>query len=457
MAERDFTSGSEIRHIVFFGIPVMGGNILMQLYNYVDSIIVGNYIGKQALAAVGAASPFIFMLVSLVIGVSIGSTILIAQRYGRKDIKGVRTATDTLLIFLVAAALLLTIIGIKFSGAILDLVGLPEDVMPYAQEYLDIYLLSLIFLFIFNSLSAAMRGVGDSRTPLLFLGVASLLNLALDLILVIAFDMGIKGVAWASVVAQGVAVAFALIYTNRRSKIIKIDLLRLKFSRSSFIKQMKLGLPASLQQLSLSIGMLAIFSIITNFGTDVVAAYSAASRIETLIFVLPMAMSMALTNFVGQNYGASRMDRIDRGVKESLKIGYVMSFTILILISALARPMMMLFFSDEETILIGCNYLLVLSVSFPIFYTMYVLMGAMRGVGNTVIPMIITLLSLWIIRVPVAEILSCYIGELGIWIASPISWAIGLVAAIISYRHIKKRWVTSIKPTPLPAPSTNEE
>ncbi len=439
MASRDFTKGDERSQIIAFAAPIFLGNLFMQLYNYVDAIIVGRYIGKVALAAVGASGPLIFMLVSLVIGVGIGSTIVISQKYGAGDIKGLRSASDSLFIFLAGAAVVLTVLGISFSDEILAFIKLPSEVIPQAKEYLDIYLLSLIFMFVFQCLTSILRGVGDSKTPLIFLGVSTIINIVMDLVLVIVFDMGIKGVAWASVISQAIAVIFAINYVNRQNAIIKFNPFNLRFDGEIFKRQIKLGLPAGLQQLSLSIGMLAILTIINSFGTDVVAAYSAASKIETFIFVIPMTLNMALTNFVGQNYGAARLDRIDRGVTATVRIAIVMSFTILLVLSALSRPLMMMFTSDENIILLGCNYLIVLAVGYPIFNIMYSYMGAIRGMGNTIIPMLITLLTLWIIRVPIASVLSGYMAELGIWIASPISWAIGFVATLIAYRYIRKK------------------
>lgn len=439
MAKQNFTVGDETRQIVSFGIPIMAGNLLMQLYNYVDSIIVGRHIGEEALAAVGAASPVVFMLISLVIGISIGSTILISQRYGARDARGVRIAADSLHLFLIIASILLTFVGITFSEDILRLISLPEEVIPYATEYLNIYLLGLIFMFIFYSLSAILRGVGDSKTPLVFLVLSSVVNIILDIVMVIYLDMGVEGAAWASVISQAVAVTFAISYTNRKNKIVAVNFLKLRYDRKVFLQEIKLGMPAGVQQMMVSIGMLSIFSVVNGFGTDVIAAYAAAVRIESLIFVLPMTISVALTSFVGQNYGAAKFDRIDRGIKGTLRVTLIMGFTILILLSALGRPLMQMFTTNEEIIHIGCNYLLVLALAFPIYSSMFIYMGSMRGMGNTIAPMLITLLTLWIIRVPMANILSSYISELGIWVSAPISWTGGLVASYILFHRLRRK------------------
>ncbi len=260
----------------------------MQLYNWADTVIVGRYVGKQALAAVGASAPFVFMLVALVMGIGIGTTIIISQAYGLRDYDKIRKASDSLYLFLTAAAVAITALGLIFSRKIMILIDLPEDILPYAVSYLNIYLLGLIFLFFFNCLSSILRGIGDSRTPLIFLAVSAVLNILLDLLLVAVIPLGIEGAAWATVIAQAMAVTFAILYTNRRNDIVRFDPRRLVFDRRIFVRSLKLGIPAGVQQMFVAMGMLAIVSIVNSFDTDTVAAFSGASRIETLVSVIPM-------------------------------------------------------------------------------------------------------------------------------------------------------------------------
>lgn len=446
-ATNDFTVGSVDKKLIDFAIPIILGNILMQFYNYADSVIVGRFVGKEALAAVGASTPFIFMLVSLIIGISMGSTIIIAQYYGKNDFENIRKASDSLYIFLIGAAVVISILGFAFSEKVMQLIDLPKEIIPQATSYLDIYIVGLIFLFLFNSLSAILRGVGDSKTPLMFLVVSSIVNIALDLLFVIVFKLGIEGAAWATVISQGVAVVFAFIYTSKHNKVINTNLLKLKFDFDIFMRSIKIGIPAGMQQLFVSIGMLAIMSFVNGFGTDTIAGYAAASRIEAFVLVIPINLSIALTNFTAQNYGAGLKDRVRLGVRAALKFSLVASFVILIVLSGLALPLMRMFSSESSVIDVGTTYLYVLGVSYSLFVVMFCYMGALRGMGNTIVPMFITLFSLWIIRVPLAGVLSGLWGEMGIWISGSLSWALGAIFAYIFYRReYRKKLPKSVEP-----------
>lgn len=427
----DFTKGDEGRQITKFTYPIILGNLCMQLYNYADSVIVGRYLGKEALAAVGASSPFILMLISLVIGISIGSTVIISQFFGSKSYDNIKKAADSLYISLFFMAIICTFACILLCDSLMELIDLPIELRPIAKQYLDIYLCGLIFLFGFNSLSAILRGVGDSMTPLIFLIVSSVINISLDLLFVITFNWGIEGVAWATVISQGISVIFAILYTNHRSKIIKMNLLDMKFDKKIFLKGIKLGLPAGVQQMLVSFGLIALLSIVNKFGTDTIAAYSAAGRIEHFIMVIPMSLSISLTSFTGQNYSIQNFERIRKGLTYVVKITLISAFLLLVLLSALSEPLMKMFTNEAKVIEVGCEYLYVFGVSYWLFALMFCYMGTLRGMGNTMFPMVITLISLWLFRVPAAILLSKIWGTIGIWLSSTISWAIGAIATYI--------------------------
>ncbi|MFI3314083.1 MAG: MATE family efflux transporter [Rikenellaceae bacterium] len=434
----DFTKGNVEQQLIRFAIPIIVGNLLMQLYNYIDSVILGKYLGKEALAAVGASSPFVYMLISLIIGISMGSSIIIAQYYGKKDFVNIRKAADSLYIFLIISALVLMVLGSVFNRQIMELIQLPQEIIPLAVDYLNIYMVGLLFLFIFNSLAAILRGVGDSKSPLIFLAISAIINIILDLIFVIILEWGIKGAAWATVVSQALAVVFAFYYTSKRHKAIPTNLFKLKFDKDVFFKGIKIGIPAGFQQLFASMGGLTIVSIVNQFGVDIIAGYSAAIRIEYFVFVFPINMSVALTSFTAQNYGARNMERIKKAIRFTLKVSFVASFTILILLSALAMPLMKMFSVEESVINCGVEYLYILGITYFISCFMFTYMGVLRGIGNTIAPMFITLLSLWLIKVPLAKILSeTPLEEIGIWLSAPISWAVGAVAAYVCYARCK--------------------
>ncbi|MFI3322548.1 MAG: MATE family efflux transporter [Rikenellaceae bacterium] len=441
----DFTKGKVESKLIKFAIPIIIGNILMQLYQYTDSVIVGRFVGKEALAAIGATTPFVFMLVSLVIGISIGSTVLIAQFFGKNEIENIRKASDSLYIFLFFAAVVITSIGLIFNRYIMELISLPSEIIPLATSYLNIYLFGLIFLFLFNSLSAILRGLGDSKSPLYFLVFSSIINILLDLLFVAYFDFGIKGAAWATVISQLFAIVFATWFISKRNSLISLNPLKMRFDKNIFLKSIKIGIPAGAQQLFVSMGMMAILSFVNSYGTDTIAGYTAASRIEAFVFVIPMNLSMAITTFTAQNYGANQIERVKKGVNASMKISMIASIVVLILLSALAPPLMKMFSSDTEVIATGASYLYVLGFSYAIFCAMFCYMGALRGMGNTIVPMFITLFSLWLVRVPLAKVLSqTSLGELGIWLSGSLSWLAGAITAYIYYRKGYQKQIIKI-------------
>ncbi len=435
---KDLTKGKESKLILQFATPMLLGNVFQQLYNIVDSIIIGNFIGKEALAAVGASFPIIFVLISLVIGFGTGATIIIAQYFGAKQLEKVKRTIDTLYIFLFFASIILTILGITFSGPLFKLIQLPEDVFPYARLYLNIYLSGLIFFFGFNGTAAILRGLGDSKTPLYFLAISTITNIILDLLFVIVFDWGIAGVAIATVISQGGAFISAIIYLNRTHQIVKLAISKLVFDREIFKQSVRIGLPSGLQQTFVSIGLIAIVWIVNLFGTNVIAAYSIAMRIDSLALMAAMNFAAALSTFVGQNLGANKPERVRAGLMATLKMTTVVSISITIIAILFSRNLMGIFTKDADVIGIGAEYLIIVSSFYILFSTLFVINGVMRGAGDTLIPMFITLFALWFVRIPIAYFLSQEIGVTGIWWATPIGWFLGMIMGILYY--LSGRW-----------------
>jgi putative MATE family efflux protein len=439
---KDLTNGSERKLIFQFALPMLMGNVFQQLYNIVDSIIVGNFIGKEALAAVGASFPIIFTMIALIIGIASGATIVIAQFFGARDYQTVRKMIDTLLIFLFFASLLVTIIGITFTEQILRIIQLPEDIIPQAKAYLDIYLAGMIVFFGFNGISAILRGLGDSKTPMYFLIISTLLNIGLDLLFVLVFKWGIKGVAIATILSQGIAFISAIIYLNSTHKMIRFRLKNLTFDMGLFKKSFRIGLPTGIQHTFVSLGMMAVLTIVNLFGTNVIAAYSVVLRINSIATLPAMNFAAALATFVGQNLGAGKTHRVTKGLKETILMSSLVSVSVSILVIVFGKFLMVLFTPDPEVIRIGKGYLMIVGSFYIIFSIMFSINGALRGAGDTLIPMFITLLSLWFIRVPVAYLLSKSIDETGIWWAFPIGWLSGAVLSYLYY--LTGRWKTKV-------------
>ncbi len=435
---KDLTEGKEYKLILLFALPMLLGNIFQQLYNIVDSIIVGRYIGKQALAAVGASFPIIFLLISLIVGFSIGGTILISQYFGAKQYDKVRKAVDTLNIVLFSAAFVIGGIGIYFTREIFQLISLPNDVIEDAVKYLKVYLTGLPFAFGFYGVSAILRGVGDSKTPLVFLIISTVINIILDIVFVIVFHYGIKGVAFATVISQFLALLSAIIWLNKKNKMLSFRIKGVKFDTSILKKSLKIGVPSGIQQVAVSLGMMIIMVIVNSFGTNVIAGYSSAMRIDSLAILPAMMFSTAFSTFVGQNIGANKLLRVKKGYTSTLLMtSFVSIFTSIIIIS-FANNLMQLFTTDKAVIDVGVNYLMIVSSFYIIFSFMFTTQAVMRGAGDTLIPMAITIIALWIVRIPLAYMLSDKYGDIGIWWSMPVAWSVGATLSFIYY--LTGRW-----------------
>ena len=435
---KDLTQGKEAGLIFKFALPMVIGNVFQQLYNIVDSIIVGKFLGTEALAAVGASFPIFYTLIAFVIGIGSGSTIIISQYFGARDYEKVKQAIGTIYLFMFGAGLLLTFLGILFSREIFSLLKIGDDVMPQAITYFQIYMTGMVGFFGFNGTSSVLRGLGDSKTPLLFLALTTVSNIVLDLLFVVVFNWGIAGAAWATVISQAGGFVTAIFYLNRKDHLIHFSIRTLGFHKQVFYQSVKIGLPTGFQQTFVAMGMMALIRIINNFDTVTLAAYTAASRIEALASMPAMNLASALSAFVGQNLGAGQILRIKKGVWATLKMAWLISFSVVVMILFFGENLMQLFNNDPEVIKHGQQYLIITSSFFIVFSSMFVMHGMLRGSGDTLIPMFITLISLWLIRIPFAIYLSSRFGEIGIWWSIPLGWLIGLAGTWFYYKS--GRW-----------------
>ena len=430
---KDLTTGKEGKQLLYFALPMLLGNVFQQLYNVVDSIIVGKVLGDEALAAVGANFPFIFALISFVVGMAIGATVMIAQYFGAKQLDNVKRTIDTLYIFMFFASVFLTIVGILSSEYIFKIIGLPENVMPLAIEYFNIYALGFIFFFGFQGTSAILRGLGDSKTPVYFLVISTLVNVALDLLFVIVFKWGIAGVAAATVIAQGGAFFTIVWYINKYHNFLDFSPLKMRFDSNIFKKSLRIGLPSGFQQTFVAVGFLALYKIVNIFGVPTIAAYSIAMRIDSFAVMPAMNFSAAISTFVGQNIGANKFDRIGKGLKATLIMINSISLAVTIFSLVFAGPLMSLFTNSPEVVEIGKQYIYIVTPFYIVFSTMFIFNGVLRGAGDTLVPMIITIIALWAIRLPVSWWLSGEIGSNGIWWGIPIAWIFGVTISYFYY------------------------
>ncbi len=431
---KDLSVGKESKLILQFATPMLLGNVFQQLYNIVDSIVIGRFIGKEALAAVGASFPILFAVISLVIGFATGATIIVAQYFGAKKMEKVKRTIDTFYIVMFFASLFFSALGIWFSDDIFRLIQLPEDVLPYASLYLKIYLSGLVFFFGFNGTSAILRGLGDSKTPLYFLILSTFANIFFDILFVVVFKWGIAGVAIGTILSQGGAFITAIIYLNKYHKVVKFSLKGMVFDKEIFKKSVRIGLPSGLQQSFVALGLMALIWIVNLFGTDVIAAYSISMRIDSLASMAAMNFASALATFVGQNLGANKPERVKSGLIATLKMTTIISVSISVIAILFSKTLMGIFTTDEKVIEIGAQYLIRVSAFYGMFSTLFVFGSVMRGAGDTLIPMFITLLALWGVRIPAAYFLSRHFGVIGIWWATPMGWFVGMLFSVLYYK-----------------------
>lgn len=437
---KDLTTGKEGKLILQFALPMVAGNVFQQLYNVVDSIIIGNYIGDEALAAVGASFPIIFLLISLVVGLGSGFTIIVSQYFGAKRFDMVRRTVDTTYVILFFASIVITVVGIFFSEPIFKLTDLPDEVLPEAQNYLNLYFTGTIFFFGFNGTSSILRGMGDSKTPLYFLIIATISNIFLDLLFVVVFEWGVEGAAIATIISQAGAFITAIFYLNKRHEIVNLSFRKYIFDKEIFRNSVRIGLPSGLQQTFVAVGMIALYGIVNQFGTTTIAAYSVATRIDSFASMLAMNFAAALAAFVGQNLGANKPERIKAGLRSTWITTSIISVTISGIVILFGEQMMGFFTPNPEVIALGNEYLIIVSSFYIIFSTLFVINAVLRGAGDTLIPMFSTLFALWIVRVPASYLLADKYGVTGIWWAVPLGWGAGMILAWLYY--LTGRWKT---------------
>ncbi len=437
---KDLTTGHVSRLILNFAAPMLLGNVFQQLYSIVDSIIVGKYLGTEALAGVGASFPLIFTMISFIIGIGSGFTIVISQYFGGKQHQDVLKSIDTLFVFLLFASVFVSVIGIFLARPVMALTRLPDEVLPIAVRYLQVYFSGTVMFFGFAGTSAVLRGLGDSKTPLYFLIISTMANIVLDLLFVLVFKLGVEGVAAATVLAQTGAFFTLALYLNKRHEVISIRWRKYIFDKGIFRKALKIGVPTGFQQTFVALGMMALFGIVNVFGTETVAAYTIAMRIDGFAAMPAMNFAAALAAFVGQNIGANKFDRVRKGLTSTFIMTTIVSVCVSMIAFFFRRELIGVFTNNAEVIEIGQRYLLIVSWFYIIFSSMFVVNGVMRGAGDTLIPMFITLLALWVVRVPASYYLSGKMGIDGVWWAIPTAWFIGMSFSYLYY--LTGKWKT---------------
>lgn len=434
----NFTEGNITRHLVAFAIPMFLGNLLQALYNTVDSIWVGRFIGPGALAAVSVSFPIIFALVAMVMGLTMATTTLISQFYGAGRHEEVKNTISNAILLLGLSGAAVSVVGVLARDSLLRLVNVPEEIFPEASSYLGVFSAGLVAMFLYNAVSAILRGLGDSRTPLRFLAYATVGNIVLDPLFIFGAGpirgMGVAGAALATVIAQAFSAMIGLIYLSRTVGVLRLDRSFWRLDSRLTAQTFRIGLPGGLQQTLVSLSSMVVGALVNSFGAVVVAGFGAAGRIDQFSFMPAMSVSLAVSALVGQNLGAGKEDRVAWAVRSSVLLS--VATTALVTAGALffPIPLLSIFTRDAAVLEAGAQYLRIVGMSYVPFAVMFAFTGVLRGAGDTLATMFITLGGQWLVRVPLAAYLSRQWGVVGVWWAIVLSTLLSTLVNYIYYR-----------------------
>lgn len=435
----DMTTGNPVKLILLFSIPLLIGNIFQQFYSMVDTIIVGRFIGVEALAAVGTTSSMVFLVNGFVMGLTSGFAVLISQKYGAKDEVGVKEAVASSIILSIIATILVTFISVLSAKPLLTLMNTPSNIMKDASTYIIILYAGNIAIIFYNMMAAILRALGDSKTPLYFLIVSSVLNIILDLVLIINFKMGVAGAAYATVISQGVSAILCVIYTYKRYKILRLKKDDFKVKKKYYRKHLKVGIPMALQFSITSIGIMTVQSAINIFGSTVIASYAASSKVLQLVMQPATTLGVTMATYCGQNIGAKRYDRIKEGVKKCVQISIITSVISAIILIFLGKYFVMMFVSnpDAEILSYAQQVLNISAIFFIPLGLIFVYRNALQGIGDSFIPMMAGVYEL-VARAIVAFTLPKVLEFMGICLADPVAWFAAVIPLAYTYYKREK-------------------
>ena len=436
---RDMTQGTIWKHLLAFALPLMIGNLFQQLYNTVDSIVVGQFVSKQALAAVGSTTSIINMLVGFFSGVSVGAGVIISQRFGAKDPEGVHKAVHTTISLTLIIGLVGTVVGIVLAPIMLTLMKTPQDVFVEAKAYLQIYFGGISGLMLYNMGSGILRAVGDSRRPLYFLVFSSIVNIVLDLLFVLGFHMGVEGVAYATVIAQFSSAALIYFTLYRTHDVHRFQPKKLRIYPEMVRSIIRVGLPAGLQQALTSFSNVFVQGYINSFGTNCVAGWSCYHRIDQFILLPMQSISMASTTFVGQNIGHRDLERTEKGIRTAVMLSIVVTGILIGLVVIFCAPLIKIFNDDPGVVEYGVMFIRLISPFYLIICFNQIYAGALRGAGDAKAPMVIMLFSFVLFRQLYLAIGTQFINtEWFVGLGYPAGWIMCSTLQLLYY--YKSKW-----------------
>ena len=438
------TQGAIWKKILLFSLPLLLGNVFQQLYNTVDSVIVGNYVGGDALAAVGTSGPIINLLVGLFMGIATGAGVVIARYFGAQDSEGVHDAVHTTLAATFIGGLFLTVVGVLLSPTVVRMIGVPENIMADSISYLRIYFGGIIAMMTYNMGAGILRAVGDSKTPLYFLIISSIVNIILDMVFVIVLDMGVAGVAWATLIAQAVSATLTIMMLCRVNASYRVSLRQIRIKMSYLKEIIRIGLPSGLQNAIISMSNIVVQSYINSFGSAAIAGYSTYGKVDAFALMPVMSLSMAITTFTSQNIGAQRYDRVRQGVKTGLCMTCGTAVVLTSLVVVFARALLGIFTSDQQIIDYG---LLTMTYQAPFYIILAVnntLAGILRGAGKASVPSIIMAANMCGVRILWLSILMPIFNSIiVVYLAFSVTWLTTGLCLIWYYRH--SHWLEQLE------------
>ena len=434
----DMTEGSVFLHLLYFALPLLAGNIFQQLYNTVDTWVVGNYVSDAAFSAVGTVAPIINMLIGTFLGLSSGAGVVVSQYYGAKRYDKVRDAVSTSIVLTIILAIVFTAVGIFMTPTMLRLMKTPADVFPESSAYLIIYFAGMAGLMFYNMGAGILRAVGDSRRPFYDLVAAAVINTVLDLVFAIVFHMGVQGVAYATIIAQAISAVLTIATLLRTSSCVRLEPKKLKLHLSILKQILWVGIPAALQMAITAFSNVFVQSYINQFGADCMGGWTAYTKVDQLIFLPMQSLALAGTTFVGQNLGSGQTDRAKKGVRVSLAMAMAVTAVITVVVVA-AAPWLVVFFNDnQEVVSYGTLFLRYLTPFYIICCINQVYFGAMRGAGNSRIPMLIMLGSFVLFRQLYLFVVSHYVSNtiLPLAMGYPAGWLVCSICALTYYHFV---------------------
>lgn len=436
--KNQITEGVIWKQLLLFFFPIVFGTFFQQIYNTADTIVVGRFVGKEALAAVGGSvTQIVNLIVGFFVGLSSGAAVVISQFYGAGDKKNLHHTLHTSYAFSIAAGIVMGIIGILISGPVLELMKTPEEIMRDSRTYLYIYFGGLVFNLIYNVGSSVLRAVGDSKRPLYVLIVTCILNIILDIILVVWAHMGVTGVAVATVFSQAVSAVMVTVMLLKKDTMYQLHLKKIAFHGTALRSILRIGLPAGLESVMYNIANLIIQIFVNKLGTDTVAAWGTFAKIDAVFWMVINAFGIAITTFVGQNYGAGRKDRMRKSVRVCMVMSYASAVVLSVFLFAFAEPLYHIFTTDSNVINIGVHMMQFLLPSYFLYVMIGILSGALRGAGKVLVPMLLTCGGVCVLRIVwMFAVLPVVPGIDTIMLIYPVSWGITSVLFIIYY--IKK-------------------